>query len=107
MIIRVVEIVVIQRQLSRAIQVVRAAVITRQLLHPRLHQHQLLHRHQPLSLLLHLHRQNRLKFGLGTQIIIMQLVSVVMMVRQVSMQIFVIFGVQIEFLLAIQRLVLD
>ena len=109
MIIRVVEIVVIQRQLSRVIQVVRAAVITRQLLHPLLHQllHQLqpLHRHQLLS-----QSQSRMygiAFGRVRQIIITQLVEVVMLILQALMQACVMHVEAIMFPLAIQRQVLD
>ena len=112
MIIRVVEIAVIQRQLSRAIRVVRAVVITRQLLHPR--QHQLLHRHQPLHRhqLLHLSQsqsQSRM-YGivLGRELVIitMQLAEVAMSMVRIIMQVFVVYGVLIEFPLATQRQVL-
>ena len=103
MIIRVVEIVVIRRQLSRAIQVVRAAAITRQLLH----QHQLLH--LSLHQLLHLSQSQMYGIALGKvhQIIITQLVEVVMLLRQEIMQVFAVYGVLIEFLLATLRLVQD
>ena len=107
MIIRVVGIVVIQRQLSRAIQVVRAVVITRQLLHPRLHQLQLLHRHQLLHLSQSQSQMYGIAFGRVLQIIIMQLVEVAMPMVQVIMQVFVVYGGLIEFPLVTQRQVLD
>ena len=107
------EIVAIQRQLSQAIRVVRAVAITRQLLHPRLHQLQLLHRHQLLHLSLHqlLHLSQSQMYGIALgkvhQIIITQLVEVVMLLRQEIMQVFAVYGVLIEFLLATLRLVQD
>ena len=108
MIIRVVEIVVIQRQLSRAIQVVRAVAITRQLLH----QLQPLHRHQPLNRhqLLHLSQSQSRMYGivLGRELVIitMQLAEVAMSMVRIIMRVFVVYGVLIEFPLATQRQVL-
>jgi len=106
MTIRVVEIVVIQRQLSRAIQVVRAVVITRQLLHPRLHQLQPLHRHQPLHLSQSQSRMYGIVLGRELVIITMQLAEVAMSMVRIIMRVFVVYGVLIEFPLATQRQVL-
>ena len=108
MIIRVVEIVVIRRQLSRVIRVVRAAAITRQFLHQRLLQ--LLHQLQPLHQLLHLSQSQSRMYGivLGRELVIitMRLAEVAMSMERIIMRVFVVYGVLIEFPLATQRQVL-
>ncbi len=107
MTIRVVEIVAIQRQLSRVIQVVRAAAITRQLLHPRLHQLQHLHRHQLLYLSQSQSRMYGIVLGRVQQITITQLVEAVMFILLIFMQVCVMHVGAKMFQLATLRLVLD
>ena len=78
--------------------------ITRQLLHPRLHQ--LLHQPPLLHLSLNQSQMYGIAFGRVRQIMITQLVEVAMPMVQVIMQVFVVYGVLIEFPLATLRLVL-
>lgn len=96
---------VIQRRLSRVIPAVRAAAITRQLLHP----HLLLHLHQPPLLHLSLNQSQMYGIVLGRELVIitMQLAEVAMSMVRIIMQVFVVYGVLIEFPLATLRLVLD